>query len=238
MRRAILLGPSIGKFVSDIRDAKSRADVRWLLRTLQSLRISRRDLLIGVDHGADLWFQLGLSPGLAVGDWDSLQDPVRVLRASRQGQLKRVSLPAEKDRSDLSHALEEAVKAGAKELVCLGVTGGRPDHHLAALLELSGLARLQGLEKLRLLGPEAEYHFLSSKMPRWRQRLGVGTGFSVFALSGKATGVSIRGAKYPLESAVLKPSSRGLSNVSCQSFTEVRVKSGSLLVIVPTSERG
>ena len=55
-----------------------------------------------------------------------------------------VSLPAEKDWTDLQAAYELAAARGAKEILLTGCTGGRQDHHLSAL-ELLETARNQGI---------------------------------------------------------------------------------------------
>src|SRR4051812_12235708 len=108
---------------------------RELRRSLDSVGIDARSipLLVAVDGGLKLLRRAGLEPDFAVGDWDSLS-PGRPAAALRG--ILHFTLPRDKDRSDLYYACRAAIAAGANDLVCLGVTGGRPDHQLAALFDL------------------------------------------------------------------------------------------------------
>jgi thiamine pyrophosphokinase len=194
-----------------------------------------RDLFIGVDGGVRAWLNAGFKPHMAIGDWDSFTGP-----QARQmlTQIHHVTLPMEKDRSDLFFAACSAISAGATHLICLGVTGGRPDHHLAALYDLARLASGEAgpAQQLMALGPEGEYHFLSEHSPHWRDRFASPRTISVFAMLGPAYGVTLKGFKYPMSDGELDPSSHGLSNRSWAPATEVQVKEGVLLVVIPTEQ--
>lgn len=194
------------------------------------------DLFVGVDGGVEMWLKLGLKPHLAVGDWDSYQGAkARKVLAG----LHHLDLPVDKDRSDLYYAACAVIKAEATQLICLGVTGGRPDHHLAALMDLTALAAGEAapeagqLTQVSAYGPEAEYQFLSAEIPRWKDSFAQPTTISIFAMRGAAQGVSLKGFKYPLKNAQIEPSSRGLSNRSWAMSCEASVKTGSLLVLIP-----
>jgi thiamine pyrophosphokinase len=216
-RRAILVGPL----------ATDRA---WLRAAFARLRVTKRDLLVGVDRGAELLIRYGIEPDLAIGDWDSIRTPGLISKRVH------LTLPRDKDRSDFCYALQAAVKARVSEVLCFGLTGGRPDHHLAVMLDLSGLAGTQGqgVKSVSAYGPEGEYHFLSKHRRKWSARLPRGQLLSVFALGSPVRGLTLRGLEYGLEDAVLKPSSHGLSNVVARPVVEVRLKSGKLLVIIPS----
>src|SRR5262249_27228335 len=86
------------------------------------------DLVIAVDGGVSACRALGVRADFAMGDWDSLprSKKARALRA-----LPHVTFSRDKDRSDLFFAAQAALAIGAGEVVAVGVTGGRPDHHLA-----------------------------------------------------------------------------------------------------------
>ncbi|MCM2279325.1 MAG: thiamine diphosphokinase [Oligoflexia bacterium] len=214
MRRAILIGP--------------RPVPPALVR---ELRLGPGDFIIAVDGGLRRCRRLGLRPGLAIGDWDSLgaRSPERALAG-----IPHLTLPREKDWSDLCYALDAAEALGAREIVCLGVTGGRPDHQLGVLLDLSEAAASSAsrFRSVQAWGADGRYHFISSRMPRWTARLEPGRCVSVFALGGPAKGVSLRGFRYPLRNAPLVPSSRGLSNRVVSRVCTVAVGRGSLLVLV------
>jgi thiamine pyrophosphokinase len=219
-RRAILIG------------ASPSAKAGELARAVRHLVLGSRDLLVGVDGGVRAWKRLGHTPHLAVGDWDSLG------KISSPRGLVELTLPQRKDRSDLYWACRAAVTAGATELVCLGVTGGRPDHSLATLLELSTVAaRARGLTAVSAFDSEAEYCFLSPRTLPWRRRLPKGRSVSVFATQGGARGVTLSGVEYPLKGASFPPSSLGLSNRASGGVTQIRVTHGSLVVILPGYDR-
>jgi thiamine pyrophosphokinase len=193
------------------------------------------DLFIGVDGGVQAWFAAGFKPHMAVGDWDSLSGPkARKLLAS----IHHLTLPVDKDRSDLYYAACSVANAGATHLICLGVTGGRPDHHLGTLSDLASLAQGKGglFREISAYSPEASYHFLSPKMPVWRESFASPRTVSVFALNGPAKGVTMKGLKYPMKNGILDPSSHGLSNRTWSRACEVSVKEGSLLVLIPSED--
>jgi thiamine pyrophosphokinase len=216
-RRAILIGASPG------------AKTGELTRALRRLKPTSRDLLVGVDGGVRAWKRMGRMPHLAVGDWDSLGK-----KAGTRG-VAELTLPWRKDRSDLYWACRAALEIGATELICLGVTGGRPDHHLATLLDLATLAsRARGLSAMSAFDSDAEYCFLSPRIPRWSRRLARGRILSIFAPLGAARGVTLSGVEFPLKDARVSPSSLGLSNRASGGITRVQVTQGSLVVILPS----
>jgi thiamine pyrophosphokinase len=193
------------------------------------------DLFIGVDGGTRTWLKTGLKPHMAVGDWDSFKgaDARKALKS-----IHHVTLPVDKDRSDLFFAASLASNAEATQLICLGVTGGRPDQHLASVLDLTSLAAGEAGEFSRVTAysPEGEYHFLSRLIPRWKEAYPSPRTVSVFAMTAAARGLTLKGFKYPLKNGDLEPSSRGLSNRVWAANCEVSIREGGLLVMVP-SER-
>ena len=215
--RAILLGPC------------ARVDLKFK-KLVKSLKITKKDLLIGVDGGTALWTKLGLKPSIALGDWDSLKNK-KIL-----DETPHVTLPTDKDRSDLFFALAEAVRSGAQEIVCLGVSGGRPDHHLAALLDLAEFSA--DVESLTAVAEDAHYYFISAKRAGsgFSMKLTKGQTISVFSLPTKAgkqaTGVRFEGLKFQVPNGILN-GSQGLSNIAARPHCKVSLTSGTLVVIVP-----
>jgi thiamine pyrophosphokinase len=80
--------------------------------------------LVGADGGADVIVAAGLRPEVIVGDFDSLREPLSWL-----GKTRLIQLP-EQETTDFEKAL---YSTRAPVTVCLGMTGGRFDHTLAAL---------------------------------------------------------------------------------------------------------
>lgn len=209
-RRAILFGPSIDH-------SNPRA---WVRATIRKLRVSDGDICIAVDGG----LAYAPNPQIALGDWDSADRNLL-----RKTKALKVTLKKRKDRSDLAYALEAVKILEPDEVILIGFTGGRPDHHLSNLLEINA-ARLK---YSRAIGPEAEYHFLTAKSPKFQPKCPRGTLVSVFALGKAARDVTMRGFEYRLTNQTLEPSSRGLSNRTT-SRPEIRLKQGTLLVVIPT----
>ena len=203
---------------------------REVLRILKADAAS--DLFIGVDGGVKSWLEAGYKPHLAIGDWDSFKGPgaKRVLKS-----INHITLPRSKDRGDLYFAASTVIQAGATELIVLGATGGRPDHHLAGLLDLGRIA--EGFEgvvaSIAAYGVEGEYHFVSSKTAPWKKSIQQKRLVSVFALGGAASGVTLSGFEYSLSRAKLEPGSHGLSNRVRSKSCHVAVKAGCLLVLLP-----
>ena len=163
----------------------------------------------------------GLEPDFLIGDWDSGAKP--------DLDIPCVTLPVEKDMTDLQAAMDEALAKGiTKQLLC-GCTGGRLDHTVSNLLLLEWLAERGGEgmvvdedNEARLLMPGIcrvedcpHYHYLS-----------------LVPLDHRVSGVSLRGTKYPLERAELRRGDTlSISNEPLGSEVEITIGSGRALLI-------
>lgn len=214
MKRALLVGPMIG------RSATERQQAQRLVREV--------DLVIAVDGGVDRCHSLGLRADLAIGDWDGVRS------RRHPSRIPSISLPRRKDRSDFYWAVELAHAFGAKELRAIGFDGGRRDHEFAVWLDAAAAAQKHAdLNSLEILSRAYRVAFVSGRQ-RSGLRLAVprGATFSVFSLRGIARGVSLRGGKYTLQKASLDASSLGLSNRALRSRISVSLKSGALAIVV------
>lgn len=198
------------------------------------LQVGPEDLRVGVDGGLDLWESLRtrLTPQIAVGDWDGASRGA--LQRFEEAGTTLVTLPREKDQSDLACALRVLQELAPEEIVLLGFTGGRADHHLSNLLEIFRFVAQQQVPVVAF-GPEAEYHFLTAQSV-FRLRRPRGTLVSVFAL-GKATeGITMKGFDYTMKQGRLEPSSHGLSNRTCSREAQIRFRKGALLLVIPSEQ--
>lgn len=199
---------------------------------LRALKPDAADLLIAVDGGLKHCLAarpyIRMLPDLAIGDFDSFKKS-RVPKT-----VKCIQLATDKDHSDLYYALQTALVIGASEIVAVGFSGGRADHALAALAELSEVSQVKGLRGVRLIGEGETLHFLSPWIPIWRQKLAKGARVSIIALSDAVGGARWRGFRYaPRDGAlVLKPGSRGLSNVALGGEASFTLHKGRAVVIV------
>ncbi len=179
------------------------------------------DFLICADGGRKLAERSGLHPDWYVGDNDSGGWP---------DQLPSTLLPPEKDVTDLEMAVQQALALGYRELLLAGCTGGRADHHLANLGLLEELHRmgahgvvLDACNEIQFLPPgrydvpeHPDYHY-----------------FSLIPLDAEVTGVTIHGAKYCLEDAVLhRGSTLSVSNEICEGgCAQISIASGCVYLI-------
>jgi len=194
-------------------------------------QVEAPDLVIAADSGADAATEAGVTIDLLVGDLDSISQAV--LDELRTTGVEIEQHPTDKDATDLQLAIAAARRSGAGRLTVIGGGGGRIDHLLAnaAVVAAAGAwaevawilsdARIYPVHRTRSLpiDPEAT--------------------FSILPVGGPAADVSLAGAKWPLDRALVDPlDSLGISNVATASVIDVSVGSGAVLVIVvePGSE--
>ncbi|WP_144222816.1 thiamine diphosphokinase [Mesorhizobium amorphae] len=194
---------------------------------IQTLRLEAQvagTRVIAADSGirhADL---LGLMPELWVGDFDSAPADL----PPHLAQVPRERFPAEKDSTDGELAVSIALDLGATKLNLVGAFGGaRADHaflHQALALSLAE----QGTDVLLTSGAQEGIPVLPGQTATFDYA--EGTLFSVLGFS-KLTGLTIKGAKWPLN-AVEMPfgSSLTISN-AVQGKLEIALGSGRALLL-------
>lgn len=179
------------------------------------------DYVIAADRGFDSLAAYGVTPNLAVGDFDSL--------GHRPNHPNVIQLPQEKDDTDMVFALRQGLELGYRRFVLLGGVGGRLEHTLGNLQLLDWLAT-QG----------AQGFLAGEKIVATAIRDGAQMCFpdsmsgylSVFCNSGIAEGVTLTGLKYPLDRHTLTGSfPLGVSNQFLGERARVSVTRGSLLLI-------
>ena len=176
--------------------------------------------LVAADGGYRHLRERGVTPDLAVGDFDSLGAlPTGV-------QVKRY--PVRKDETDMALAAAAAREAGCDELFLFGGTGGRFDHTFANIALLHSLARegvtayladAHGVMTVLAEGDEALFS------PDCKGYL------SVFSLTDVTPGVSLSGLAYPLEGGILYSHiPLGVSNAFLGETARVSHETGALLL--------
>ena len=194
-------------------------DVRWL---------TDADIVIAADSGACWLEQVGVTPGLLVGDLDSVGEPLVERYAAAGVGIDRH--PAAKDESDAELALARAVAEGADRIVILGALDGeRLDHELANLLLLADpawrgrdLRIVRGTTTVRALHSGESLDLEGAP----------GDLVTLLPVAGDAQGVTTEGLRYPLTDEELRfGRSRGLSNVVERAGASVWLKNGTLLVV-------
>ena len=185
------------------------------------------DRIIGADGGAGHALARGLTPDLVIGDMDSLTDGDRTLL--QVGGCRFVVHPRAKDQTDLELALTYAAAEGAREIVVLGVFGGRLDHTLANILLLA----LPQLEQVPVwLVDDHEEIVLAQSGRRVTVEGQLGDLVSLLPLAGDVSGVTTTGLVWELEGDRLCFGlSRGVSNEMTASEAGIQVEEGLLLVV-------
>lgn len=188
-----------------------------------SAKLRQDDYMIYCDCGLRHMDGLGAEPDLIVGDFDSYSNP--------EFDTETIVLPCEKDDTDTVFAVKEALRRGFEDFLLIGVVGERLDHTLG---NVSILLMLDSAGKrASIIDDYSEMEIVSDRceMPCIIDDSYVY--FSLINISGTARGVTIRGAKYPLENAEITCDYQyGVSNEVLPGCTaEVSVGEGRLLLV-------
>ena len=188
-----------------------------------SAKLRQDDYMIYCDCGLRHMDGLGAEPDLIVGDFDSYSNP--------EFDAETIVLPCEKDDTDTVFAVKEALRRGFEDFLLIGVVGERLDHTLG---NVSILLMLDSEGKVgTIIDDYSEMEIVSDRceMPCIIDDSYVY--FSLINISGTARGVTIRGAKYPLENAEITCEYQyGVSNEVLPGCTaEVSVGEGRLLLV-------
>ena len=178
------------------------------------------DYIICCDSGQRHAAPLQVRPSLTVGDFDSSERP--------EAETETIVLPREKDDTDTVYAVREAVRRGFEEFLILGAVGARFDHtfgNISLLLYLDSIGK-----KARILDDYSEMEIVSLKPAKVSSSFAY---FSLLNISGTASGITIRGAKYPLEDAEIRSEYQyGISNEALPGETAtVTVGKGRALLV-------
>lgn len=182
--------------------------------------------VIAADGGWRLCQRAGVTPGLLVGDMDTLSAEEVQQAVAEGSELRR--FPPNKDQSDLELALLAAQELKARRLTILGALGGQWDHCLANLLAPLSLCWRLGIWG-RLLAETAEIYLLQPGSYRFHGR--PGQRVSLAALSSEVTGVTLEGMDYPLENGSFRREQTvGLANGLSRPSARLQLGTGELLV--------
>ena len=150
------------------------------------------DLVIAADAGYLTAKELGVTPDILLGDFDTLgeeniPDGIECLR-----------VPCEKNDTDTQLAVKVAIERGAKEIVIVGGVSGRLDHTLSTLAILEDLwERKKDRIYAILTDGKNRVRFIRNSgtiLPRSQYRY-----FSLIAADDMVKGITLEGCKYPLK---------------------------------------
>lgn len=180
--------------------------------------------VICADAGYETALKYKITPDLVVGDFDSATK-------KPSDTTKLITLPREKDVTDTMFAVMKGITHGCHNFVLLGCLGGARFDHSIANLEV-----LQFIQDHGGRGVLADDHtrvFLL-KDGRLRMTGTKGATVSVFPYNGASCNVSYTGLQYPLnhETLTCGGTLMGVSNCIVDETAEIRVHSGTAMVIV------
>lgn len=189
------------------------------------------DYIIAVDGGYMYCKVLGLVPDIIIGDFDSIEETerVEVEAFQKNGQTKVISLPTEKDDTDMLASLRHGLAQGYKEFCIYAGCGGRLEHTLANIQCLNFLKEQDA--KGYLMDGTGMILVAQNETITFKESM---EGFlSMFSLGEVAQGVSIQGLKYELEDArITNAFPVGISNEFVGKSATVTVKNGTLVLIL------
>lgn len=191
------------------------SDFAWFKNQMQNY-----DYIIAADSGYDKLADCGITPNIAIGDFDSITYEI-------PQTIERYTFPSKKDKTDFMLALEFCAKKEIFNVDVFGALGGRIDHSLGAIF---AILEIKSQNVNATLITEKTKVFIVSDNCKIAKKQGY---VSLFALGADAIGVTLCGFEYPLINATLKCCTQiGVSNKIIDDIGEISVKKGNLLVII------
>lgn len=183
------------------------------------------DFVIVCDGGLFHAQAAGITFNVLLGDFDSWKGPLP------EGDFETITLPQEKDDTDLMYAVKLALSRGYQHFLFMGVMGGRTDHLLGNLAAGAYVASQGGL--CVLFGQKERLYVLKdngltlSPIP--------GTTVSVLPWGDELRNVTLTGLHYSLEDATLTNNfPLGVSNAIVQDTRPpvIQIGSGTAIIVV------
>jgi len=188
-----------------------------------AIAIKAHSRIVAVDRGLIYCQQLGITPDLIVGDFDSV--PPTLLK--EYAHVSTITLPKEKDETDLEVALEHELQI-SQTVTLFGALGKRIDHTLTNLLIAS---RYPGRVVI-----ETEQEIVFAIHGDVEIPLTVGQTISLIPINGPVTGITTRGLQWEMKDRTLDASFIGISNVCLQAPVHISIQRGILLCVLSVNQ--
>lgn len=189
------------------------------------------DYVIAADGGLMYCGVLEIEPDLIIGDFDSVDgEYAEAVEQIRQGMPEKVvTLPVEKDDTDMLSAVKCGLEKGYRNFRLYAANGGRLEHTIANIQILKYLKEHDAVGYI--MDGTGMILLAQNETISFRDTM---EGYvNVFSFNEKAHGVSIRGLKYELDHATLTNTvPLGISNEFVGQKSEISVEDGTLLIIV------
>ncbi len=176
--------------------------------------------VIACDKGFEYANKYSLIPDLVIGDFDSLSE--------MPSNVPLLRLKPEKDDTDTMVAIKYALDHGLTDITLTCALGGRIDHAYANIQ--SALYAINRGAKFSISEKSTRIDFIKNgeiSLPKLDFSV-----ISVFSLTEKSEGVTVKGTKYTLECATLTSDfPLGVSNEWSSDTAEISVENGILMII-------
>lgn len=186
-------------------------------------RVQAAQLFIATDGAANTALNLGVSPQIICGDFDSL--PLNL--ASIHFPHAEIVVAANQDYADLEKALRLAKERGATEVNVLGASGGRIDHTLA---NFALLLHWSQEFSLSMETEDTQVWGLTASTGTQFHQITAPIGSTLSVIAAEPSLLSLQGTLWEVENLPIFPGTRGVSNKTTQEKVVIEVKKGSLFV--------
>jgi thiamine pyrophosphokinase len=189
--------------------------------------LKEEDLIIAADGGAHHCVAAGLWPNVVVGDMDSIT--TSLIKELREHETQLILYPQNKDQTDLELALSLAAEKGYREVLLLGMFGGRLDQSLANILLLT---RDEWQDLRLIISAEPDTAYLMRDQDEISLLGHPGDIVSLIPLSSLVEDVSTQGLRWSLDHADLNlGNTLSVSNEMLDTAAHVQVGAGIILLI-------
>jgi len=183
--------------------------------------IENADFIIACDKGLEYAKKSNVKPNLLVGDFDSFVGEI-------PSDIERLSLPVEKDDTDTMAAIRYCVEKGCNSITLYCALGGRLDH-LIGNIQCATFAINNNID-IKIVDKNTKIFFIKNTNILLKKEEGYS--LSVISISNVSKGVYIKGAKYPLNDAIITNDFPiGISN-EWKNDVEISVLDGTLMIIL------
>ncbi|WP_405345038.1 thiamine diphosphokinase [Fusobacterium vincentii] len=173
------------------------------------------------DGGANICYELGLTPKEIYGDLDSIKNEVKEFYQEKN--IKFIKFQVEKNYTDSELILNE-IQNKYNIIYCIAGLGGSIDHELTNINLLDKYSNLIFIsEKEKIFKIDSNYKFNNM----------INTKISFVIFSDKVKGLTLKGFKYNIENLdIKKGEARCISNIIMENEANLFIKSGSLLCVI------
>ncbi len=179
------------------------------------------DFIICADRGFDIANECGIVSDLLIGDFDSIK--------AIPDNVKKITLPVEKDVTDTVAAFNEGIERGFNRFVLFGGTGGRFEHTFANISLIASASKSE--IHFEIIDEKHIFRSITNSSIKIKRK--DNQQVSVFAYGDRAFGVTLKGFHYPLWDYTLDPfnGALGTSNDIVEDYGEISVSNGTLIII-------